>query len=343
MSLYVNTNVSSLNAQRQLMNSSNGLNTAFERLSSGSRINSAADDAAGLQITNRMTSQINGLNQAVRNANDGISVAQVAEGALQETTNLLQRMRELVVQADNGINSNEDKRAIQEEMMQLQEEIGRIAKTTEFSGIKLLSGSPAADADDPNVALDLDFLVGARGGNDETITVSLKEMSTARLGEEANVATDADTVATFTNAIVDAEGGINVASIAFFRTDGDGGFATATEAETEVGQPLAALNEGDLVATGQSSKDQLAILDKAIADVGSQRSELGAIQNRFQSTIANLSNVAENVSGARSRIMDTDFAAETANLTKFQITQQASTSILAQANQRPQAALSLLG
>lgn len=330
MSLYVNTNVSSLNAQRQLMNSSNGLNTAFERLSSGSRINSAADDAAGLQITNRMTSQINGLNQAVRNANDGISVSQVAEGALQETTNLLQRMRELVVQADNGINSNDDKRAIQEEMEQLQEEIGRIAKTTEFSGINLLNGTGTDNEDN----VELGFLVGARGGADETIDVSIANMNADFLGRGADIA-DYGSFGYTVNADGDPVDGaavipmaertdVNVDQIGFFLdTDGD--------LEAEANQ------------TGQSSEDQLKVIDAAIAQVGSQRSELGAIQNRFQSTIANLSNVAENVSGARSRIMDTDFAAETAQLTRFQITQQASTSILAQANQRPQAALSLLG
>ncbi|RUO26388.1 flagellin FliC [Aliidiomarina minuta] len=271
MSLYVNTNVSSLNAQRQLMTSGNGLNTAFERLSSGSRINSAADDAAGLQITNRMTSQINGLNMAVRNANDGISVAQTAEGALQESTNMLQRMRELVVQADNGVNNDEDLEAIQQEIDELVLEIDRVATTTQFSGKELLDGD-----------FDASFLVGSQGGVNEQIGIQIDSMATADI-----------------------------------------------------------LGAGVAVATNDSATD-LDTIDAAIEAVGKTRSELGAAQNRFQSTIANLSNVSENVSGARSRIMDTDFAAETAQLTKFQITQQASTAILAQANQRPQAALSLL-
>lgn len=280
MSLYVNTNVSSLNAQRQLMTSGNGLNTAFERLSSGFRINSASDDAAGLQITNRQTSQINGLNQAVRNANDGISLSQVAEGALQETGNMLQRMRELVVQADNGINNDEDLTAIQEEITQLQSEMDRIAGTTEFSGKKILDGS-----------LDVGFLVGSKGGSEERINIELADdfSSSGLLGASGIVVSGLD-------------------------------------------QTESAPVEG-----------MLSSIDAAIATVGSARAELGAIQNRFQSTISNLSNIVENVSAARSRIQDTDFAAETANLTKFQITQQASTSILAQANQRPQAALSLLG
>jgi flagellin len=297
MSLYVNTNVSSLNAQRQLMSSGNGLSTAFERLSSGSRINSAADDAAGLQISNRMTSQINGLNQAVRNANDGISVSQVAEGALQESTNMLQRMRELVIQADNGVNGDSERTAIQSEINELVTEIDRIATTTEFSGKALLSGDFAGTTpgtDDP-----LSFLVGSTGGAGETIEVTIGDMQSAALGlDDAGAAVNA-----------------NIANLG--------------AVDVNAGTP-------------QASSDQLEVIDRAIAQVGEQRSELGAVQNRFQSTISNLSNVSENVSAARSRIMDTDFAAETANLTKFQIQQQASTAILAQANQRPQAALSLL-
>jgi flagellin len=267
------------------MSSGNGLSTAFERLSSGSRINSAADDAAGLQISNRMTSQINGLNQAVRNANDGISVAQVAEGALQESSSMLQRMRELVIQADNGVNGAAERTAIQEEIGQLRTEIDRVAQTTEFSGQKILYG-----AADDGVAADktFGFLVGSTGT--ERIDVTIGAMNSANLGADG----------------------------------------------------LASINAIDVEDTAQTSENQLASIDEAIRQVGEERSELGAVQNRFQSTISNLSNVSENVSAARSRIMDTDFAAETAKLTKFQIQQQASTAILAQANQRPQAALSLL-
>lgn len=289
MALFVNTNVSSLNAQRQLLASTLGLNTAFTRLSSGFRINSAADDAAGLQISNRMTSQINGMNQAVRNANDGISVAQVAEGALQETTNMLQRMRELVVQADNGINSAQDRQAIQEEINELQKELNRIADTTEFSGKKLLNG---------DIAGGINFLVGSTGSAAERVSISVNSMRADAIGSGVEI--DGNAVAIGSVADVD-------------------------------------------VSATQSSQEQLTVLDKAISEVGSQRSRLGAIQNRFNSTISNLTNVVENVSAARSRIMDTDFAAETAKLVRFQIMQQASIAILAQANQRPQAALSLLG
>lgn len=292
MSLYVNTNVSSLNAQRQLTSSSNGLDTAFERLSSGYRINSAADDAAGLQITNRMTSQVNGLNQAVRNANDGISVAQTAEGAMQEVSNMLQRMRELVVQADNGINSDEDRAAIQLEINELGEEIDRVAETTEFSGTALLDGSYESN-----------FLVGPAGVEGERIAL---EINSDAVG---NGFTFAELLAGSTATDIDV---------------------TAIDYTVQ----------GD---AADSVEGALTALDDAIETVGASRAELGAKQNRFQSTIANLSNISENVSAARSRIMDTDFAAETAELTRFQITQQASTSILAQANQRPQAALSLLG
>ena len=289
MALFVNTNVSSLNAQRQLLASTIGLNTAFTRLSSGFRINGAADDAAGLQISNRMTSQVNGLNQAVRNANEGISVAQVAEGALQESTNMLQRMRELVVQADNGIHSGIDREAIQDEITALQKELNRIADTTEFSGKKLLNGE---------IAGGINFLVGSTGAAAERISIAVNDMRGDALG--SGVMLD--------------------------------------------GVPASIANVGAIdVSAEQSSQEQLAVLDKAISEVGSQRSRLGAIQNRFNSTISNLTNVVENVSAARSRIMDTDFAAETAKLVRFQIMQQASIAILAQANQRPQAALSLLG
>jgi flagellin len=272
MSLYVNTNVSALNAQRQLFDVTNSLNTSFQRLSSGFRINSAADDAAGLQITDRMTSQVQGLNQAVRNANDAISLSQTAEGALQETTTALQRIRQLAVQAQNGINSSADKLALQKEVSALKAEISRIGANTEFNGIGILSGSFSAK-----------FLVGANSG--QTISVNLS------------------------------------------RTGGYG---------------ASGLSVGSLNVSTDAS-GALTAIDNAISTIGGIRADLGALTNRFQSTIRNLSNVAENVSAARSRIKDTDFAAETANLTRNQIIQQASTSVLAQANQRPQAALSLLG
>ena len=276
MALYVNTNVSSLNAQRQLLGSGNALGTSFERLSSGFRINSAKDDAAGLQISNRMTSQIQGLNQGIRNANDGISVAQVAEGALQETTNSLQRIRQLAVQSQNGINSSADRAALQKEVTALIAEMSRIATDTQFGGVDLLTGSYSAK-----------FLVGANAG--QSISVNLSGTSGANFGAS----------------------GLGVASV-------------------------------DISTAGGASA-ALATIDAAITTVDGKRADLGAVQNRFSSTIRNLSNIVENVTAARSRIKDTDFATETAELTRNQILQQASTSILSQANQRPQTALSLLG
>ena len=281
MSMFVNTNVSSLNAQRQLFDVSNSLSTSFERLSSGFRINSAADDAAGLQITDRMTSQIEGLNQAVRNANDAISLSQTAEGALSETTTALQRIRTLAIQSQNCINSSADRAALQKEVSALRTEISRIATTTEFAGVSILSGAFSAS-----------FLVGANSG--QTISVNLSTPT------------------------------LTAAGVSGFGPSGLG------------------IGTGD-VLSAENASTILDNVDSAISAIGSLRADLGALQNRFQSTIRNLSNISENVSAARSQIKDTDFATETANLTRNQIIQQASTTVLSQANQRPQAALQLLG
>ena len=279
MSLFVNTNVSALNAQRQLFDVSDRLNTSFERLSSGFRINSASDDAAGLQISDRLTSQVQGLNQAVRNANDAISLTQTAEGALGEVTSSLQRIRQLAVQSQNGINSSADRLALQKEVSALRTEISRIATDTQFGNVNLLNGSFSAS-----------FLVGANAG--QTSSVNL---SSGSLG-----------------------------SISGFSATG-----------------LGITSNGVDTATGASAL--LSDVDAAISGIGAVRADLGALQNRFQSTIRNLSNISENLSSARSQIRDTDFAAETAELTRNQIIQQASVSVLSQANQRPQTALSLLG
>lgn len=275
MSLYVSTNVSSLNATRQLFTSNMNLNTAFERLSSGFRINSAKDDAAGLQISDRMTSQVMGLNMAVRNANDGISLAQTAEGAMQEITTALQRIRVLAVQSQNGINSSADRLALQKEVSALKQEISRIAITSQFGGVNILDGTYSAV-----------FLVGANAG--QTISVNISR---------------------------------------------PGGFT-----------PTGLFGAGNdvSVASAADASRALSLVDLAISSIGGERADLGAIQNRFQSTIRNLSNISENVSAARSRIRDTDFAVETAELTRWQIIQQASTTVLGQANQRPQSALQLL-
>ncbi|WP_278382872.1 flagellin [Pseudoalteromonas distincta] len=271
MALSVNTNVMSLNSQRNLSNSTNDLSTSFQRLSSGLRVNSSADDAAGLQIGSRLESQMKGLDQAARNANDGISIAQTAEGALDETTNMLQRMRVLSIQSANGSNSADDRASLQKEFTQLNEEITRVASTTTFAGVKVLDGSYGVE-----------FQVGA----DASQTIS----------------------------------------VAIATSMGANGLGT------------------DTLSIGDASTSQLAIdgIDAALKTVNDVRADLGAKQNRFSSTIRNLSNVSENVAASRSRIMDADFAAESASLARNQVLQQASSSMLAQANQQPQIALSLL-
>ena len=271
MALYVNSNVTSLNAQRQLSNSTNALSTSFQRLSSGLRVNSAADDAAGLQIGTRLQSQVNGANQGARNANDGISLSQTAEGALEETSNMLQRMRVLAIQSANGSNTASDRAALQKEFSELSSEIDRVATDTSFGGVNILDGSFTAA-----------FQVGADAS--QTITVSIG---------------------------------------------------------TSMGATGLALND-DTIATASQAQTAITALDDALSTVNGVRADLGAKQNRFSSTIRNLNNVAENVAASKSRIMDTDFAAESAALARNQVLQQASSSMLAQANQQPQIALSLL-
>lgn len=288
MALTVNTNIASLNTQRNLSNTSNALQTSMQRLSTGSRINSAKDDAAGLQISNRLTSQINGLNVAARNANDGISMVQTAEGALQQSTNILQRMRDLVLQAGNGTNSDKDLASLNEEVVELQSELNRISTTTSFGTKKLLDGDIGAGGGTPVTTVS--FQVGAYGGTGDSIEVDFGEKK------------DAGTL------------GVDASKV-------------------------------DLTKTGETNfsvSDMLTAIDGAIETIDTQRAKFGAVQNRFDNTISNLQNISENVSAARGRIQDTDFAAETANLSKNQILQQAGTAILAQAKQLPQAVLSLL-
>lgn len=303
MALYVNTNVSSLNAQRQMSNSGSTLDTAFQRLSSGMRINSAKDDAAGLQIADRLTGQINGLTQGNRNANDGISLAQTAEGALDEMTNMFQRIRTLAGQAANGSNTQADRAALQLEARELGEEINRISADTTFGGTNLLDGSYSAE-----------FQVGADANQVISMTMTAIEAATG-----GSVSIDSFTVSGLAGAASDVSGASAGADNAFETASGIS-FTSVAEAQ-----------------------DVLAAVDAMIGAIDAKRAELGAVQNRFSSTIRNQTNVIENVSAARSRIQDADFAVETATLTKAQILQQASSTILSQANSRPQSALSLLG
>ena len=303
MALYVNTNTSSLNAQRQMMNSGNTLDTAFQRLSSGLRINSAKDDAAGLQIADRLTSQINGLTQGNRNANDGISLAQTAEGALDEMTNMFQRIRTLAGQAANGSNTDADRAALQLEARQLGEEINRISNDTTFGGTNLLDGTFSAE-----------FQVGADAN--QVISMTMTSIAAATGGTVS--------VASFTVSGLAA----SASSVSGASAGADTAFANASGIS--------------FTSTGEA-QDVLAAVDAMIGAIDAKRAQLGAVQNRFSSTIRNQTNIIENVSASRSRIRDADFAVETATLTKAQILQQASSTILSQANQRPQSALSLLG
>lgn len=395
MALTVNTNVASLNTQRNLSNSSNALSVSMQRLSTGSRINSAKDDAAGLQIANRLTSQINGLGIAVKNSNDGISMAQTAEGALQQSTNLLQRMRDLALQSANGSNSSEERKALNSEVTELKKELNRISNATTFGGKKLLDGSFETTT----------FQVGSAAN--ETISVKIDAMSTKALKGEVFSGTIASATASATvsgtmtvsgtvknadgvvseysittnvkgdetakqltaklaTAINDANIGIGAfvtsgGSIEMFTSLGSGGSGSAGElvSMTVTGSAAGAiggLTSGALsaMASGDTLVDKIdiddtagaqkavIIIDQAIKTIDAQRADLGAVQNRFDNTIANLQNISENVAAARGRIQDTDFATETANLSKNQILQQAGTAILAQAKQLPQAVLSLL-
>ena len=308
MALYVNTNVSSINAQRKLTNATNSLNTNYQRLASGLRINSAKDDAAGLQISDRLTAQINGLNQGNRNTNDGIALAQTIEGALDETTNMLQRIRVLAVQAANGTNTESDRKALQEEVTQLSHEITRIANQTTFAGETILEGKGKGliPADGK-----LTFQVGANAG--DTLALLWEEGFTMTgIGKQASV-THKDNVG----------------------------------AQQPTGYVITDAQKKSLarwaVETMALATATLSNIDKFIQVVDSKRAELGAIQNRMESTIRNQASIAENEADARSRIRDTDFASETAALTANNIIQQASQTVLAQANQRPTIALSLLG
>ncbi len=497
MALTVNTNVASLNTQRNLNSSSNALNNSMQRLSTGSRINSAKDDAAGLQISNRLTSQINGLGVAVKNANDGISLAQTAEGALQQSTNILQRMRDLSLQSANGSNSTTERQALNQEVGQLKEELNRIAETTTFGGQKLLSGEfgskqfqvgananetisvqinsasardiganrvnlggtgvgaiaaaaataagaaiggaaatltitgPAGTATTANIAagsaaaaasavnlqsgktgvsadartgVELSGLVSAgnvsftltgdTAGGAATINAviadptDLRDLAAAVNAQSSKTGITASltsnnskiefinekgddiviegfdnsgatktvllnkidydgTVATAGTVTLTGGGGNDSTRVSGnIRLDSSGAFqvtstdATVAAAGTNI-STLAKVSDVN-ISTAGGAQSAISVIDAAIAGIDKNRAALGATQNRFENTIANLQNIGENVSAARGRIQDTDFAAETAAMTKNQVLQQAGTAILAQANQLPQSVLSLL-
>ena len=390
MAQVINTNTMSLNAQRNLSSSGASLATTIQRLSSGLRINSAKDDAAGLAISERFSTQIRGLDVAVRNANDGISLAQVAEGSLSEIGNNLQRIRELSVQSANATNSSSDRAALQAEVKQLAAEIDRVAKQSEFNGTKLLDGSFSSQL----------FQVGANAGQ----AIAIDKVVDAKAASLGNVKFAADRVATTDAAAATADGklsgmvlnGVTINDVSW--KNGDSGVTVAkaianginghmgetglratvnesngritleslkadkdftitagtiTGGATEVG--LTGITAVTAAATANASfvsglditsvkgaQQALEVVDQALKSVNSARADLGAIQNRFTSVVANLQTSSENLAASRSRIRDPDFAKETAELTRTQILQQAGTAMLAQANQVPQNVLSLL-
>ncbi|EPE37938.1 flagellin D [Candidatus Photodesmus katoptron] len=377
MAVSVNTNVSAMTAQRYLNNADNAQKISMERLSSGFKINSAKDDAAGLQISNRLNVQSRGLDVAIRNANNGISIAQIAEGAMKETTNILQRMRDLSLQSANGSNSKSERIAIQDEVRSLNDELNRIAETTSFGGNKLLNGNFSTKS----------FQIGANNGeavmlslnnmrsdnsemggtsykanngkskdwsiqaerNDLAITLTDKEGQEQIINIEAKIGDDIEELATYINGqtnmvkvSVNENGELQI----FAGSDkvvGEVSFSgtLADEFDMQIGKKVV-VNAIDVTSVG-GAQESVGIIDSALQYVDSHRAELGAFQNRLEHAITNLENINENVNTSKSRLKDTDFAKETTALTKSQILSQASSSILAQAKQAPNAALSLLG
>jgi flagellin len=376
MSITVNTNVSAMVAQNHLDAASKALSQSLERLSSGHRINSAKDDAAGLQIANRLDAQISGLGVAQRNANDGISIMQTAEGAMNEATQILQRMRDLSLQSANGANSSQDRQALEQEFVALNDELNRIAETTSFGGRKLLNGTFGSSA----------FQIGAQSG--EALQVGLANLRTDQLSmggavyQAGNSATPEWRVGQRNDALafsyVDAQGSSQSVMIELKQGDDIEQVATYINGQTDVlsasvdenGQlqvfadsdkvngtvsfsgsfaSEVGLQNGQVVTVNDMSigtvggaQLSVSVLDKAMKFVDSHRAELGATQNRLNHTINNLANMEENLSASQSRIRDTDYAKETTQMLKQQILQQVSTTVLAQAKQTPNLALTLL-
>ncbi|MAY25073.1 MAG: flagellin [Polycyclovorans sp.] len=374
----INTNVMSLNAQRNLSGSSEALATSLQRLSSGQRINSAKDDAAGLAIANRFTTQIRGMDQAGRNANDAISLTQTAEGALVEVSNNLQRIRELAVQSRNATNSQTDRDALNAEATQLLSEINRVAEQTSFNGVKLLDGSFSNQS----------FQVGADVGQTIDVT-SIVDATTANLGSYGRATVTSVAAADFTDVLAAGDvtiNGVNLEAMgaaasaserseqlmtAINKTSGESGVYAIKDTNNTISlvsttddivvafagagdtgsTGLTAATTARATTTGISTVDISSVagadaamqaMDSALQSINSTRADLGALQNRFSSVVSNLQTSSENLSASRSRIMDTDFAKETASLTRAQILQQAGTAMLSQANSAPQGVLSLL-
>ena len=350
MSIYVNTNTSSLRAQSALSKATSKLSDSYAKLSSGKRINSAKDDAAGLQIASRMTSQINGLTQGNRNANDGISMCQTAEGATEEITNMLQRMRTLALQSANGTNADSERTAIQEETDQLSLEIQRIGEQTSFGGtLHLLNGS-LGGADANNKANGTDGLVKFQVGShsDQTVTAKFSDLTFGGLVNYVAGKKEVASGSTISFSVANAAGQAMLRNIADKDKDGLKGSNVSASAMVISGTKAEAAKTAaaklSLSMTSQANAQAaVKVLDAMISHVDSERAQWGAVQNRLTSTISNQSNTITNVSDARSRIQDVDFASETANMTQQNVIQQAATSVLSQANSSTQIALSLLG
>ncbi|MCA2014873.1 flagellin [Vibrio tritonius] len=377
MTISIRTNVAALNAQNYLGKTSQSQQSSMNRLASGSKINSATDDAAGLQLSNRLTAQSRGLDMAVQNANNGISVAQTAEGSMKETSQLLQRMRDLALQSSNGVNTDDDRDTIQQEVSSINEEINRIADTTSFAGKMLLNGTYGTKS----------FQIGNEGGAAVHLHLSSMRSDDKMMGGktmQAQTAADASwKVSSEKNQLqlgfttkngeqksieINAKAGDNIEELATYingqtdkvqaSVDQKGHlqlFAgnSKVHGELSVSGSLAdelnfaeaketTVDEIDVSSVG-GSQQAIGVIDSALKYVDNQRSYLGALQNRFEHAISNLDKVNENIAASNGRIMDTDYAKETTEMTKSQIMSQASSSILAQAKQLPQAALSLLG
>ena len=384
MPLSINTNIASLTAQRAMLNSNSALETSFERLSTGKRINSAADDAAGLAIGKDLESRVSGLNQAIRNVNDGISMVQIAEGALDEVTTILQRMRDLSVQAANGSLSSTEQGYLDTEQSKLATTLGNVIDQVKFNDKDLVS-----DTAQTSVTLQSGADVG------ETTTINFKAMTEGLLAVSAGEINLAGTSSSAESIVIaglvpstaEAVHTITVNGVAFVGASADLASAAAlvsnlgaavaddgtvlsslytiTSTNSAADMTLVSKTDGNKAAAdftitttsasgfsaGSSvtitpgagdAEDAITAIDAALATVASERATLGATQAQLESTVRNLANVAENTSAAAGRIMDTDYAAETANLTKAQILQQAATSVLAQANAQPQSVLALL-
>lgn len=328
MSLFINTNISSLTAQRAAQRANDKLDVVFERLASGNRINSAKDDAAGIQVANNLTTQLNGLNQGNRNAQDAIAFAQTVEGALDEVTNMLQRIRTLAIQAATATTTNPDRKSIQAEVDALTDEICRISDETTFAGADMLNGNAS--------------IVRFQCGPDPSSIIEFDLSSPYDVDGLANLAQEFLPSVTFSAGAQVVVGGVTSNVDANTPTSGwiqgaDGKYYQFSDLFKNRGK-----DSGISLTTAENAELVLGGIDYLITVVDSTRADLGAMQNRLESTVRNQESIKENVMDSRSRIQDTDFAEETANLTQFQIIQQATATILTQANQRPQIALSLI-